>query len=102
MANQQKINYTNIMKTRYQIRFIGRVQGVGFRYTSYNLATSLGLTGWVLNDWDDSVLMEVQGDSEVIDKMIERLDSDVFIEIERMEKMKLELVKNEGSFEIKY
>lgn len=88
------------MKIRYQIRFTGRVQGVGFRYTSYHLANSLGLTGWVLNDWDDSVLMEVQGDSETIQKMLDALDSDVFIEIERMEKTDIPLVNTEISFNI--
>ena len=41
--------------------FKGEVQGVGFRYTAQYLAQSLGLTGWVKNNWDDSVEMEVQG-----------------------------------------
>ena len=43
------------------IYFSGRVQGVGFRYRSYYIAQSLGLTGWVTNLWDGRVEMEVQG-----------------------------------------
>ena len=46
--------------------FHGRVQGVGFRYTAKMLAQSLGLTGWVKNEWDDTVVMEVQGREQLI------------------------------------
>lgn len=89
-------------KIRLQIRFYGRVQGVGFRWTSQNLASLHGLTGWVLNDWDGTVLMEVQGEKSEIDAMVERLDSDRFIEIERMEKKELPLVDYEREFKVKH
>ncbi|MBR6078638.1 MAG: acylphosphatase [Treponema sp.] len=89
-------------KIRLQIRFFGCVQGVGFRWTAKNLASYYGLTGWVLNDWDGSVLMEVQGGKTEINAMIERLDSDRFIEIERMEKNELPLVDWEREFKIKH
>ena len=87
---------------RMQIRFFGRVQGVGFRWTAKNLASLYDLTGWVLNDWDDTVLMEVQGGKTEIEKMIERLDSDTFIEIEHMEKKRLPTVDHEREFKIKH
>ena len=48
-------------KIRKHFYFSGRVQGVGFRYRSYYIAQSMGLTGWVRNLWDDRVEMEVQG-----------------------------------------
>ena len=54
---------------RKYIQFYGRVQGVGFRWKARSLAGSLGLTGWVKNEWDGSVRMEVQG-SEVFDRQI--------------------------------
>ena len=51
---------------RIRVRFEGEVQGVGFRWTSRNLANSLDLTGWVRNEWDGSVSMELQGtDSQI-------------------------------------
>lgn len=46
---------------RKHITFYGRVQGVGFRYTAKYLAQSMDLTGWVENEWDGTVTMEVQG-----------------------------------------
>ena len=46
---------------RKRIVFYGRVQGVGFRYTAKYLAQSLQLTGWVKNEWDGTVTMEIQG-----------------------------------------
>lgn len=51
---------------RLSLRFIGEVQGVGFRWTSQRLANQLGLTGWVRNEWDGSVSMELQGTNDKI------------------------------------
>ena len=51
---------------RRRMTFYGRVQGVGFRYTAKHLARSLGLTGWVENQWDGTVLLEVQGREALI------------------------------------
>lgn len=46
---------------RYFLRWEGRVQGVGFRFTNTNLAQTHALTGWIRNMEDGSVEMEVQG-----------------------------------------
>ena len=40
---------------RQAMTFYGDVQGVGFRYTAYHIANSLGLTGYVHNEWDGTV-----------------------------------------------
>ena len=88
-------------KIRQQIRFTGRVQGVGFRYTAQYTASVFGLTGWVYNDYDGSVLMEIQGKEASIKKMIERLDSDRFIRIDNIEKKIIPLEEHEVSFYIR-
>ena len=49
---------------RKQIRVYGSVQGVGFRYRTEHAAESVGATGWVRNDPDGSVFMEIQGTEE--------------------------------------
>lgn len=51
---------------RVHFVFRGQVQGVGFRWNARNCANDLGLLGWVRNEWDGSVTMELQGDSERI------------------------------------
>ena len=46
------------------INVTGRVQGVGFRYTTYQLAIEIGLTGTVKNEDDGSVTIEAVGTKE--------------------------------------
>ncbi len=46
---------------RRRIEFHGQVQGVGFRYQARRYASAYGLKGWVRNEYDGSVTMEVQG-----------------------------------------
>ena len=86
---------------RYHLRFTGRVQGVGFRWTATRAANVLGLTGWVYNAWDGSVEMEVQGDEQSIDQMIAAIGRGRFIEIENIEKDKIPVVEDERDFNVK-
>ena len=46
----------------WNIKVLGRVQGVGFRYSTRREAEHLGLTGWVRNTSDGSVEIFVQGE----------------------------------------
>ena len=50
------------VRRRYSIE--GQVQGVGFRYRARYAAQTLELTGWVENEDDGSVTLEVQGDPD--------------------------------------
>ena len=85
------------MKIRKHFIFYGYVQGVGFRFRAVNAARSLGLTGWVRNEWDGSVEMEVQGEKKAMDLLIERLQAGSFIRIERMEEKEI-AVQSESGF----
>lgn len=53
----------------------GRVQGVGFRWFVREQALELGLGGWVRNEWDGSVVGEVQGELGALDLFRERLEA---------------------------
>jgi acylphosphatase len=53
------------MSVAKHIIFIGRVQGVGFRFTAHSIAQRCGIIGFVRNLYDGSVEMLVQG--EMID-----------------------------------
>ena len=61
-------------KVRKRYRFTGSVQGVGFRWTTTNLATSVGATGWVQNEADGSVTAELQGLREQVQAVVDGLD----------------------------
>lgn len=73
----------NIIRRVYH--FYGRVQGVGFRYRAQNAAITCGVTGWVKNEYDGSVVMEVQGSSEQIQHMLLMLEDSPFIHIDNFE-----------------
>ncbi|MBR3159130.1 MAG: acylphosphatase [Atopobiaceae bacterium] len=51
---------------RRRLLYTGRVQAVGFRFTVEGCAREAGVTGWVRNMEDGSVLVEVQGVSEQV------------------------------------
>ena len=72
---------------RQRINFIGRVQGVGFRMTAEMIAQRHPVTGWVRNEPDGSVLLEVQGEEDAIAGFLDELRRRMagFIERERAE-----------------
>jgi acylphosphatase len=55
---------------RRRVRFTGRVQGVGFRATARGIADGYSVTGWVRNEDDGSVVLEIQGAREEIDRCL--------------------------------
>jgi acylphosphatase len=70
---------------RKHITFYGWVQGVGFRYRARHAAELYGCTGWVRNEWDGSVTMEIQGTEEAIDNVILAIKRRTYIRIENMD-----------------
>lgn len=87
-------------EVRKHIVFHGRVQGVGFRYTAKYLAKSLGLTGWVKNEWDGTVTLEIQGREALIQKLLVGLNSNQFITIEWLDTDEIPL-EEEKSFKVR-
>jgi acylphosphatase len=59
------------MKVHKNIRVEGRVQGVFYRASTVDMAKSLGLNGFVLNEPSGAVYMEVEGEPDVVDQLIE-------------------------------
>ncbi|MBU0520028.1 acylphosphatase [bacterium] len=51
----------------------GRVQGVGFRYFALKCAQKLNVTGWVRNNFDGTVEIEVEGDRSAVEEYIAKI-----------------------------
>lgn len=88
--------------TRKYIRFYGDVQAVGFRYYALKAADLYGATGWVRNEYDGSVSMEIQGTEKQIDDVIAALNRGTYIRIDRMETKTLETIPDERGFRVRY
>ena len=52
--------------TAKQIIFSGKVQGVGFRYQTKEIALGFDVVGWVKNLPDGNVELQVMGDEEEV------------------------------------
>ena len=83
---------------RKHIVFYGSVQGVGFRYRARQAAGLVGCTGWVRNEWDGSVSMEIQGMESAIDQVIRAIERGHYVQIDNMDVKELELIEDENGF----
>lgn len=91
-------------RRRRALRFTGTVQGVGFRWNSKAIADSLGCTGWVRNEWDGSVQMELQGTDEQMARFFSRLHEQYsrwHVDYAIDSSADLEVVPGEGGFVIR-
>ena len=85
---------------RYKMIFTGRVQGVGFRYKARYVADHYGLTGYVRNEYDGSVLVEVQGTELDIQMFLQNLYQDRYIDIDNLKKREIPVIEEENAFYI--
>lgn len=83
---------------RKHIIFYGSVQGVGFRWRAKNAAEHYSCTGWVRNEWDGSVSMEIQGTEEAIESVILAIEKGTFVRIENMDMRDIPIVEDEYRF----
>ena len=58
---------------RIRVRYAGRVQGVGFRATASSIAAAHPVTGWVRNEPEGTVLLEMQGADGAIRAALDEL-----------------------------
>ena len=63
---------------RAHILVTGRVQGVGFRYNTLELAQSLGISGWVRNTENSAVEIIAQGQKDALEKFVEKIKKGFF------------------------
>ena len=53
-----------------KIKVSGSVQGVGFRYLAKNRADELGLRGFIRNEKDGGVYIEIEGGEDSLEKFL--------------------------------
>ena len=56
-----------------KIIFTGRVQGVGFRYATKQLALGFDVIGWVKNLSDGTVELQIMGEPDEIEEFIQEI-----------------------------
>jgi len=84
------------MKKQVNITIHGHVQGVGFRFWLKQIALELELSGFIRNRDDKTVYTVVQGNSDHIDKYIEKCNEGP----ELAEVLKVEVI--EGAIKEEY
>jgi acylphosphatase len=82
--------------------FFGRVQGVGFRYTTASLARTYGVRGYVRNCPDGSVELVAQGAQTDVDKLLHGLGQHFAGYIERRADEECRPVETFAGFEVRH
>lgn len=85
----------------HQIRIKGKVQGVYFRASAKQQAQLLGVRGYVKNETDGSVLLEVEGDDDAVNEMVNWCKHGPALARVNDLEIKQEAVRNFVSFDIK-
>jgi acylphosphatase len=62
------------MQKGIHVFYLGRVQGVGFRFTTEDIARDLGVTGWVRNLRDGRVEVVAEAEEPVLKDFITRIE----------------------------
>ena len=83
---------------RRRIVFRGWVQGVGFRWRARHAAQRFGCTGWVRNESDGTVTMEIQGRDAWIQAVILAVKAGKYVSVERMDVQTIPVDEEERSF----
>ncbi|MEM1329524.1 MAG: acylphosphatase [Planctomycetota bacterium] len=86
---------------RRRLTFHGHVQGVGFRATTHTIAERYPLTGWVCNQPDGTVCVEIQGDPPVIELMLIDLSERMSGHITHHDGTTITVIPDEQGFEIR-
>ena len=90
------------MKTRIRVVFIGRVQGVCFRYHTSEAARSLPITGLVRNLRDGTVEAEIQGKPEGIETALSAMHEPPIGRVQKIQNSWASAREDETDFRIRY
>ncbi|MFA4991725.1 MAG: acylphosphatase [Candidatus Omnitrophota bacterium] len=60
---------------RVHVFYSGNVQGVGFRYTASDIASAIGVTGWVKNLRDGRVEIVAEAEEGLLKEFLDRIEN---------------------------
>ncbi|MGC6467531.1 MAG: acylphosphatase [Akkermansiaceae bacterium] len=85
-----------------KVIFEGRVQGVGFRYSTKQIALGFDLVGTVRNLTDGTVELKIMGDKEEVEEFIQEIveESDLAGLIKDHQVWDIDTLKNCSGFSI--
>ena len=79
-----------------RVFYEGRVQGVGFRYQTKQIALGYEVVGWVRNLADGRVELQIMGDDDELDDFFRELEVDSALAHHILEKTHEEIPPLEG------
>lgn len=88
--------------SRLELRFSGRVQGVGFRARAAAIAARRGVTGWVRNEADGSVRCVAVGERESTEAFLADLLREMSRYIAHHEQIETSSSEDFSSFTVRY
>jgi acylphosphatase len=66
------------MNTYHQhVLFHGHVQGVGFRYQAYQISKGYDVSGFIRNEADGTVRLEVEGEQKEVDGFVAAIQEEL-------------------------
>jgi acylphosphatase len=89
-------------QTQFDVIFSGRVQGVGFRYTSNQVARRFEVTGWVKNLPDGTVQMVVEGTPGELESYLDAVGAETHGRVTKREIQRKPATGDFSGFEIRH
>ena len=85
---------------RIRVRYAGRVQGVGFRANARSIAAGHPVTGWVRNEPEGTVLLEMQGEEGAVRGALDEIRTSMARYIATEDAATISDVSDETGFQI--
>lgn len=87
---------------RRHVVYTGRVQGVGFRFTTVSVAERYAVSGWVRNRPDGTVELEAQGAPAEVERFLAEIDRVMGANIRERRVIETPASHDDAGFEIRY
>lgn len=95
-------NACDLMIKRCIVHYRGRVQGVGFRFTAVRQSKGLSVHGYVKNESDGSVLMDVEGATADVAELLRRIEMEMSGNIDSINLDERQPQNRDGGLVIRY